>query len=626
MGALTRISLNPIFFPKSLAVIGATERTDSVGHTLLANVIESKAPIRVFAVNPAHAQVMGLTTYAHVGEIPVVVDLAVIVTPAEIVPGIIGECVDAGVKSAVVISAGFREQGTEGAALEEQIRQHLRRGSLRLIGPNCMGFMNPTIGLNATFARSLPQKGGVAFLSQSGALQTAILDWSKTERVGFSGIVSTGSMLDVDWGDLIYHFGDDPHTKIILLYMESVGDARSFLSAAREISLSKPIIVMKAGRSEAASRAAASHTGALTGSDEVLDAAFRRCGVLRVQNIADLFYMAEALSKQPRPRGPRLAIVTNAGGPGVLATDALIAAGGELAAVSPETMAALNAFLPAHWSHNNPVDIIGDADPERYFKTVETLAADPSNDGLLLILVGQGMTDPSRVADRLKAFGEVPFKPVLASWMGGADVAAGESILSRAGIATFPHPDAAARVFQSMWRYTDNLRQMYETPSAIEPGVDLERRTAADQMIQRIRNEGRVLLTEAESKSVLKAYGIPCVETEVATTEDDAVECADRIGYPVVVKLNSQTVTHKSDVGGVRLDLRNEAAVREAWRAIRESVEERTSRDDFQGVTVQQMLPRPGEDTGWEVILGSSIDPQFGPVLLFGAGGKLVHI
>ncbi len=297
--------------------------------------------------------------------------MAVVVTPAQTVPEIIGECVDAGVKSAVVISAGFRERGHDGAVLEEEIQKHLRRGSLRLIGPNCMGFMNPTIGLNATFAKSMPQKGSVAFLSQSGALLTSILDWSQREQVGFSAIVSTGSMLDVGWGDLIYYFGDDPHTKSILLYMESVGDARSFLSAAREIALSKPIIVIKAGRSEAASRAAASHTGALTGSDDVLEAAFRRCGVLRVQNLADLFYMAEVLSKQPRPRGPRLTIVTNAGGPGVLATDALIATGGELTVLSADSVHELDSFLSAHWSHSNPVDVLADADAERFVKAVD---------------------------------------------------------------------------------------------------------------------------------------------------------------------------------------------------------------------------------------------------------------
>ena len=302
--------------------------------------------------------------------------MAVVVTPASTVPTVIRECVGAGVRSAIVISAGFKERGPEGAKLEEEIHAELRRGTMRLIGPNCLGMMNPSLGLNATFAKEIAQPGSVAFLSQSGALLTAILDWSSKEQVGFSAIVSTGSMLDVSWGDLISFFGEDPQTKSILLYMESIGDARAFLSAAREVALSKPIIVIKAGRSEAASQAASSHTGALTGSDEVFDAAFRRCGVLRVQNISDLFYMAEVLGKQPRPRGRRLTVLTNAGGPGVLATDALIATGGELAPLSNESMNALNAILPSHWSHNNPIDILGDADPERYASAIKIAISD----------------------------------------------------------------------------------------------------------------------------------------------------------------------------------------------------------------------------------------------------------
>src|SRR5436309_236779 len=370
----TRAGLDPLFLPRSIALVGATDRAGTVGRSVLSNLLESKFPVKIYAVNPSRDEILGIKSYKSITDVPRPLDLALIVTPAQTVPTLIRECVDAGVKSAVVISAGFREQGPSGAVLESQIQEHLSRGSLRLVGPNCMGFMNPTIGLNATFANSMPQKGSVAFLSQSGALLTAILDWSRRENVGFSAIVSTGSMLDVGWGDLIYHFGDDPHTKSILLYMESVGDARSFLSAAREIALSKPIIVIKAGRSEAASRAAASHTGALTGSDDVLEAAFRRSGALRVQNLADLFYMAEALSKQPRPRGPRLTIVTNAGGPGVLATDALMATSGELTVLSPDTIHALDDFLSPNWSRSNPVDVLADADAERYVNAVDVVS------------------------------------------------------------------------------------------------------------------------------------------------------------------------------------------------------------------------------------------------------------
>ncbi len=382
----SKTGLDALFLPNSVALIGATERPGTVGRTLLENLRHPSFQGKVYAVNSRHSEICGLKAYPSIGEIPEKVDLAVVATPAPTVPRIIGECVDAGVKSAIVISAGFKERGPQGVELERQIQEQLRRGAMRLIGPNCLGIMNPTIGLNATFAKDAPRPGNVAFLSQSGALLTAILDWGQLEQVGFSAIVSTGSMLDVGWGDLIYHFGDDPNTHSILLYMESVGDARSFLSAAREVALQKPIIVIKAGRSEAASRAAASHTGALTGSDEVLDAAFRRSGVLRVGAIADLFYMAEVLSKQPRPKGPRLTILTNAGGPAVLATDALVANGGELASLSEKTMQALDGFLPPHWSHNNPIDILGDADSERYAKAIEIASNDPNSDGLLVIL------------------------------------------------------------------------------------------------------------------------------------------------------------------------------------------------------------------------------------------------
>src|ERR1700674_5659775 len=458
-------SLDAMFNPSSVAVVGATEHAGTVGLTVLQNLLNPAFAGRVYPVNPKRSEILGVKAFKKMGEVPEAVDLVVLATPAATIPGLIGECVAAQAKSAVVISAGFKERGASGTALEQQIQGQLHGHAMRLIGPNCLGVMNPIIGMNATFAKDAPKAGNVAFLSQSGALLTAILDWSHKEEVGFSAIVSTGSMLDVGWGDLIYHFGDDPYTKSILLYMESVGDARSFLSAAREVALSKPIIVIKAGRSEAASKAAASHTGALTGSDEVLDAAFHRCGVLRVHNIADLFYMAEVLGRQPRPKGPRLTILTNAGGPGVLATDSLVANGGELAELSPESLQRLNEFLPTHWSHNNPIDVLGDADSERYARALEIAARDPNSDGLLVIFAPQGMTDPALIAERLKPYAKSYGKPVLASWMGGNSIAAGEAVLNSAGIPTFSYPDPAAKAFTYMWRYTYNLRGLYETPT-----------------------------------------------------------------------------------------------------------------------------------------------------------------
>ena len=380
-----RHPLDVFFEPQTVAVIGASERPGSVGRAILWNLIRSPFGGTVYPVNPKHSSVLGIKAYKNLASLPEPAQLAVIATPALTVPEVIAECVASGVAGAIIISAGFKEIGERGAELERKILTEARRGAMRVIGPNCLGVMNPLKGLNATFADAIAKPGKVAFISQSGALCTAVLDWSLRENVGFSAFVSTGSMADVGWGDLIYYLGDDPHTSSIVIYMESVGDARSFVSAAREVALTKPIIVIKAGRTEAAARAAASHTGALTGSDEVLDAAFRRCGVLRVNTLSDLFYMAEILGKQPRPRGPNLAIVTNAGGPGVLATDALIGDGGKLAALAPETIAALNQFLPPHWSHGNPIDVLGDADPERYIKAVQLALDDPNTDGLLVI-------------------------------------------------------------------------------------------------------------------------------------------------------------------------------------------------------------------------------------------------
>ncbi|HET6314507.1 MAG TPA: bifunctional acetate--CoA ligase family protein/GNAT family N-acetyltransferase, partial [Chloroflexia bacterium] len=477
-------------------------------------------------------------------------------------------------------------------------------------------------GLNATFANGMARPGSVGFISQSGALLTAVLDWSTQENVGFSTFVSLGSMLDVGWGDMIYYLGDDPHTRSIVIYMETVGDARSFLSAAREVALTKPIIVIKPGRTQAAAKAAASHTGSLTGSDEVLAAGFARAGVLRVSTIAELFYMAEVLAKQPLPKGPRLTIVTNAGGPGVLATDALISEGGELADLSDETMQELDKILPAAWSHNNPVDILGDASPERYAASLAIAAKDPNSDGLLVVLTPQAMTDPTATAEQLMPYAKIEGKPVLASWMGGADVEPGARLLNRADVPTFSYPDTAVRMFNYMWRYNYNLRALYETPALPADTESATNREQAAQIIDTARSEGRTLLTEVESKQLLAAYGVPIVETRIARTEEEAVRWADEIGYPIVVKLYSNTITHKTDVGGVQLNLVDSEAVRQAYRLIEQSVREKAGAEHFQGVTVQEMI----QWTGYEVIIGSSIDPQFGPVLLFGMGGQLVEV
>ena len=615
-----RQALDSIFAPKSVAVIGATETPGSVGRTIVWNLLSSTFGGTIYPVNPKRPSILGIKAYPSLSAVPEVVDLIVVVTPAPSIPGIIKDAVDIGVKSAIIISAGFKETGPEGAELERQILEHARRGGMRIIGPNCLGVMSPISGLNATFATTIARPGSVGFISQSGALCTAILDWSLRENVGFSSFVSIGSMLDVDWSDLIYYLGDDPHTKSIVIYMETIGNARAFLSAAREVALTKPIIVIKPGRTEGAAKAAASHTGSLTGSDEVLEVAFRRSGVLRVNSIAELFYLAEVLGKQPRPQGKNLTILTNAGGPGVLATDALITNGGELTKISPEAMEAFNEILPASWSHNNPVDIIGDASPERYAKALEIAARDPNSDGILVILTPQAMTDPTKTAEVLAPYAQSTGKPVIATWMGGDEVAPGEAILNKANIPTYPYPDTAARVFDYMATYSENLGLLYETPMPI--GESELNRECADDIIQTARESGRTILTEFESKQLLSCYGIPTVETRIANSEEDAVKAAEEIGYPVVLKLHSETITHKTDVGGVLLNLPDAEAVRNAYTAIQTSVAQKVGAEHFLGVTVQPMA----KIEGYELILGSSIDAQFGPVLLFGLGGQLVEV
>jgi acetyltransferase len=614
--------LDAVFAPRAVAVVGATEREGSVGRAILRNLACFGG--RVYPVNPKRDTVLGIKAIPSVGAVPERIDLAIVVTPATTVAGVIRECAAVKIPAAVVISAGFKECGAEGAAREQDVLAEARRGGMRILGPNCLGVMAPRAGLNATFAAAMARPGNVAFLSQSGALCTAVLDWSLREKVGFSAFVSVGSMADIGWGDLIDYFGADPLTKSILIYMESAGDARSFLSAARDAAWNKPIVLLKTGRSKAAAEAAASHTGSMAGSDEVLDAACHRAGVLRVRTIEELFDMAEVLGKQPRPRGPRLAIVTNAGGPGALATDMLETSGGHIAKLTPETDAALAALLPPEGSRRNPIDILGDATPEMYGKAVELAARDANTDGVLVILTPQAMTDAAGTAERLRPLAKIDGKPILASWMGGAAVEPGEAILNDAGIPTFKYPDRAARAFELMWRHSENLRIMYETPifvhePATRPGAKGE---SPEAIIAAARKEGRKILTESESKLIMAAYGIPVVATGVAASEKEAVELAERFGYPVVLKLYSKTVTHKTDVGGVKLNLANAAAVRKAWKAIQKSVTEKAGIEAFQGVTVQPMVKL----SGVELILGSAIDPQFGPVILFGAGGQLVEV
>lgn len=495
--------------------------------------------------------------------------------------------------------------------------------------------MNPNFGLNATFASTTGLPGNVAFISQSGAMCTSVLDWSLREKIGFSAFISVGSMADVNWGDLIDYLGDDPNTDSILIYMETVGDAAAFLGAAKEVGLKKPIVVIKAGKSEQAAAAAASHTGSLAGSYKSFEAAMNRVGVLTVDTIQELFNCALLLGKQPRPLGPNLMIMTNAGGPAVLATDAAVGSGAAIPDIEPKTLARLNEFLPAAWSHHNPVDILGDAPPALYAKSLEVVLEDNNADGVLVILSPQDVTNPTETAVELikavkaiekKTHGHLQ-KPILAAWMGGDSVSEGFRLLNEAGIPTFSNPDEAAATFGKIWKQTEALESLYgkseHAGSEMMSPVTAENRDRCIEILKKASNDKRYLLTEAESKQVLSLYGIPIVKTLIATTPEEAAAAAIDIGAQLfAVKLNSETLTHKADVGGVKLNLKPDQ-VKKAFEDIRDSVTALHGVQHFQGVTVQPMMRL---DKGLELILGSTVDPQFGPLVMFGAGGTMVEI
>jgi acetyltransferase len=617
-----RHPLDAFFAPRAVAVIGASDRPGSVGRTILWNLISSPFGGTVYAVNPKRHNVLGIRAYPDVASLPEPIDLAMIIIPATSVPGVIEECIAAGVKGAIILSAGFSETGEAGRVLEEQIRLQIRPNRIRLIGPNSLGIMNPVIGLNAAFASTIAEKGSVGFITQSGALGAAILDWSFQVKAGFSRFVAFGSMVDLGWADLIYYLGNDPNTKSIVIYMQSIGDARSFLSAAREVALNKPIILLKAGQTEEGARVARStpyYAAADTCSDEVLTAAMRRSGVLRVNDIERLFAMAEVLGKQPRPRGPRLTILSNAAGPSILATDALMSSGGQLASLSESTLAELNALLPPYWNRNNPIDILADANPERYARSAEIALRDENTDGLLIVLTPQVLTDPTRTAEAIAQVPNPGRKPVLASWMGGSKVAAGEVLLNNHNIPVLAYPDTAARVFNAMWRYSYNLRGLYETPLQRQnDGEFAANRAAAKNVIEFALRAGQKELSPSATRDVLASYGIVLMETHTAHDETQAIHVAKHIGYPVVMKRIPGNASQTGDPGGVLLNLHSEDAVRRAFQSLLAFHQSAFADEIFHGVSVQPVVPA----NGCEVILGSSIDPQFGPYLYFGAGGR----
>ena len=619
---MTTRNLESLFAPSSVAVIGASDRPQSVGATVMRNLLESGFQGPVLPVNPKHEAVAGVLCYNSVGDLPVTPDLAVICTPPATVPGLIRDLGVRGTKGAVVLTAGLGNAASDNRTLAQDMLDAARPHLLRILGPNCVGLIVPSQSLNASFAPGGAEPGSIAFVSQSGALCTAVLDWAAARGIGFSRFVSLGDSLDVDFGDVIDDLASDPATKSILLYIESISQARKFLSAARAAARNKPVVAIKSGRVSEAAQAARSHTGALAGADDVFEAAMARAGVLRAYDFEELFSVVETLARCRRVAGNRLTIVTNGGGPGVMAVDALIAGGGRLAELTPDTLSALNDVLPSTWSHGNPVDIIGDAPPDRYVKALEEVMADPGSDALLVLNAPTAIADSleaaSAVADKLAS----TRKPIVTSWLGGRGAELAQQALSAKGLATYTTPESAVRGFLHAARYTELQQLLLETPADI-PEAFTPDIASARAIIDMVRADGRTLLTEPEAKGVLEAFTIPVVASRRVPTAADAAAAAEEFGFPVAVKILSPDITHKSDVGGVVLDLKDAYAVRGAAEEMQERIAKLVPDARLDGFTVQKMARRP---RGFQLILGLGQDPIFGPFVLFGEGGRAVEV
>ena len=612
--------MDRIFKPKTVAVIGASNTEGSVGYALIKNLIGSGFKGTVYPINFKHKSIYGVRSYASIRETRDNIDLAIIATPAATVTELVKECGECGVGGIVIISAGFKEAGLDGQVVCDNIVGLARQYNMRVIGPNCLGFIHPGIKLNASFANKMALPGKIAFISQSGALCTAILDWSVEQNVGFSYFVSIGSMIDVGFHDLIDYFGKDPNTSSIVIYMESLSNARKFMSAARAFARNKPIIVLKAGKSSAGAKVAMSHTGTLAGNDMAFDAAFKRAGIIPVNTIEELFNAAQALAMQPRPSGKRLAILTNAGGPGVLATDHLIKQGGELAELSENTMESLNKALPPMWSHGNPIDVLGDAGSERYGRAAEACIKDPNVDGLLVILTPQAMTYADETAAELARVSKQTNKTILASWMGEEDVAKGRDILETGNIPVFRIPENAVTTFMNMYKYTRNTEALYETPATI-PHKFIPEQEKSHDLINKIVGENRFVLTEDEAKALMRNYQIPVTNNQLVHSAEQAAKVAGEIGFPVVMKIASPQIAHKSDIGGVVLNINSKEKARNAYKNIVKNATEAYPDAHIEGVLIEEMV-----DKKYELIIGSKKDPIFGPVIIFGMGGVAVEV
>ena len=615
-----RTQLEHFFKPSSMALIGASGNEGTLGYAVLNNMLKAGYKGTLYPVNPKYREILGIPCHRSIAEVEGPVDLAVVLIPAAAVPDLVEECGKKGIRSLLVLSAGFKEAGEAGQAMMDRMLQTAERYGIRIMGPNCFGVMNPDIGLNATFASNSALPGRIAFISQSGALGASILDWAAEQNVGFSYFASIGSMADIGFHDLIEYMSTDPRTSSILIYMESITEARRFMSAARAYARNKPIIILKAGSSEEGAKAALSHTGSLAGNDLVFDAAFRRAGVLRVDRIADLFNCAQALANQPRPAGNRLAIVTNAGGPAVLATDRLSTHGGRIAELSPDTLRLLNENLHTHWSHGNPVDILGDGTAEHYRLALRACEADPNVDAVLMIYVPQAITPGEQVARVLVDEMKHLRKPVLAVWMGETEVRRARNILDEGHVPNYRYPESAVDVFLFMNEYRQNLQLLYETPEETPEDFEPDRQRVRD-ILDRALAAGKDQLERTDLVDILEAYGIPVTRVRKAATADEAAAAAEEAGYPVALKISSPDISHKTDVGGVILDVRNEEELRRAFDTVMERAAVAKPDARLEGVTVEAMVRKRHE-----LLIGAKSDPVFGPVLVFGMGGVAVEV
>ena len=614
--------LNRFFNPKSVAIVGASEREASVGYRLLLNMQEAGFKGELYPVNNKRETLLGIKAYPDLNAVPGDIDLVVIATPAESVPGIVRQCGEKGVISVIIISAGFGELGAQGKRLEQEVLDIARRYNIRIIGPNCLGVVRPSGQLNATFGDGTINDGNLALLSQSGAVCTAILDWAKSQDIGFSTVVSMGSAADIDFGEMLDYLATDSKTSGILLYVEGIHDARRFLSGLKAAARLKPVILIKSGRHEAGCKAAMSHTGAMVGGDNVFDAAIARAGVVRVYNINDLFSAARVLANNYVVKKDRLAIITNAGGPGVMSTDRAEDVGIQMAELSPESIVALDQVLPVHWSHANPVDILGDATSERYQKALEICLNDKNIDGILVILTPQAMTNPTQVAECIIEGAKTSKKPVLASWTGGARVQEGRNLFANSKVAHFNTPEMAVDAFSFLSSYTQNQILLKQIPSPIDelavPDV-----AGARLIIERVLSEGRSVLTAQESKAILSAFHIPVTQTIKISSAMDAMIAAETLGFPVVLKINMVEFSHKSDIGGVRLNINSVQEISHNFLEMETAIKQKYPEITEVGMTVEPMFR---STSGRELMIGVVRDPVFGPAISFGLGGTMVEI